>query len=65
MLMRTLKTGKETLVICINKSEQQESILLNNLPETKNRKIIYASMGCNITRDKLVMSPEGVLVVQL
>lgn len=65
MLMRTLKAGKETLVICINKSERQENVLLNNLPETKNRKIIYANTGCNITGDKLMMSPEGVLVVQL
>lgn len=65
MLMRTLKTGKETLVICVNKSEWQENILLNNLPETKSRKIIYASAGCNMIDDKLVMNPEGVLVVRL
>ena len=65
VLMRTLRSGKETLVICINKSKQQETIQLNNLQETKNRKVVFANTGCNITGNKLVMSPEGVLVVQL
>lgn len=65
ILLRTLKSGKETLIICINKSKQQQSIILQNLPISKNIKNIYSNPNCKMDGNKLIMSSEGILVVRL
>ncbi len=64
VLMRTLQSGKEKLLICVSKSTKEEHITLDNL-EVKTARQLYAAPGCRMTGDKLVMSPEGILVVQL
>ena len=63
--MRTLDCGKEKLIICINKSSKEETVLLNNTGELKLGKEIYSGKGCRISDNKLTMSPEGILVIRL
>ena len=65
ILMRTLDCGKEKLIICINKSSKEETVLLNNTGELKLGKEIYSGKGCRISDNKLTMSPEGILVIRL
>jgi hypothetical protein len=65
ILMRTLKSGKETLIICINKSGEENNVTLTNLNSAKKAKQIYANRGCRITGNSLIMKPEGVLVIRL
>ena len=63
VLMRTLQSGKEKLLICINKSTKEEHIMLDNL-DAKTATQLYAAPGCRMTGNELIMSPEGVLVIQ-
>lgn len=64
VLMRTLYSGDEKLMICINKSSKVENITLDGAGNITSGKLIYASLGCSMSGHKLTMSPEGVLVVK-
>ncbi len=64
VLMRTLQSGKEKLLICVSKSTKEEHITLDNL-EVKTAKQLYAAPGCRMTGNKLIMSQEGVMVMKL
>lgn len=65
VLMRTLQSGKEKLIICVNKSTREETLTLTNVGEVKMVKQVFASPGCRMTGDRLLMSPEGVCVVSV
>lgn len=64
IILRTLKVGKEKLLICVNKSKQKEIITLNNLPAINRLIPIYATPDCSLIGNKITMSPEGVLVIK-
>lgn len=64
VLLRTLKSGDKTLMVCINKSAEKCIIALNGLSSSDILSPIYASEGCIVIGKVLTMIPEGVLVVQ-
>lgn len=65
VLLRTLKSGNVTLMICINKSAEARTIALNGLSSSSGTPYpIYASEGCSVMDRELIMAPEGVLVVK-
>jgi len=64
VLLRTLKSGNVTLMICINKSAEARTIALNGLSSSDTPYSIYASEGCTVMGGELIMAPEGVLVVK-
>ena len=65
VLLRTLKSGNVTLMICINKSAEARTIALNGLSSSSGTPYpIYASEGCSVMDGELTMAPEGVLVVK-
>lgn len=61
VLLRTLKTGKGKLLICVNKSEEKETIALNNLSGKLNS--LYASPDCTVKGNKIAVCPDGILVM--
>ena len=63
--MRTLETDKGKLLICVNKSEEKETIMLNNLTGTDKLVPIYASPNCSVTGNKITMRPDGILIMIL
>lgn len=65
VLLRTLKTDKRKLLICVNKSGEKETITLNNLPQTCKLVPLYASPDCSATGNKITVCPEGILVMTL
>lgn len=65
VLLRTLKSGDKTLLVCINKSAETRKIVLSG-PESllpAHCLPIYASVGCSAEGRELTVSPEGVLVL--
>ena len=64
VIMRTLQSGTEKLIICINKSTKEETITLNNAGDMRSAKQIFASPGCQSVANKLTMSSEGILVIR-
>ena len=64
VLLRTLKSGNVTLMICINKSAEARTIALNGLSSSDTPYSIYASEGCTVMGGGLIMAPGGVLVVR-
>lgn len=65
VLLRTLKSGDKTLLVCINKSAEMRKIVLSG-PESllpAHCLPIYASVGCSAEGRELTVSPEGVLVL--
>lgn len=64
VILRTLQSGKEKLVICINKSTKEETVTLHNIEEMKSVNTIFSSSNCRITANKLTLTPEGVLVLR-
>lgn len=64
VLLRTLKSGDKTLLVCINKSAETRTIALSGLSSSDILSPIYASEGCIVMGQMLTMIPEGVLVVK-
>lgn len=66
VLLRTLKSGDATLMVCINKSAETRRIVLSGAQSILSRHClpIYASTGCSVEEGILVMAPEGVLVLK-
>lgn len=66
VLLRTLKSGNATLLVCINKSTETRKIVLSGprslLPA--HCLPIYASAGCSAEGGVLTMASEGVLVLK-
>ncbi|WP_300699786.1 hypothetical protein [Bacteroides sp.] len=66
VLLRTLKSGNATLLVCINKSTEIRKIVLSGPQCLLSARClpIYASAGCSAEGGVLTMTPEGVLVLK-
>jgi len=64
LLMRTLTSGKDVVVICINKSGYEEKVQLRNIDLNRKNEIIYADAGCRLEDGRLIIAPEGILVLK-
>lgn len=62
VLLRTLQTGNGYMWICVSKSPRAETIELKQTVGTLPV-VVYASPGCRWSNGRLVMQPEGVLVL--
>lgn len=65
MLMRTLKSGNETILICINKSTQPETIRLKNALISNKSKVVYKSSDASFDTKQITINPEGIIVIKL
>lgn len=64
VLLRTLKANNGGSVwVCVSKSPRTEEIQLEHFAEKGLPTIIYASSGCEWSEGRLLMKPEGVLVL--
>lgn len=63
MLLRTLRSGDDTIVICINKSGSVRTVTLDNIAGTSSPDVIFRSKASLSGPASLTLAPEGVLAV--
>ena len=63
MLLRTLRSGDDTIVICINKSGSVRTVTLDNVAGTSSSDVIFSSKASLSGPASLTLAPEGVLAV--
>lgn len=65
LMMRTLKSGKDTVIMCINKSGGTVTVSLKGLGGGSEEKQIYASEGTSFRKGRLVLPSDGLVVYSI
>lgn len=65
VILRTLKSGNETILICINKSNQTETVRLKNAIISNKPNVLYNSNNASFDAEQITINPEGIVVIKL